>query len=313
MILLFLGIACGPSTIVLGEDGASGLDSGGSDSGGNADSAGDSGDTAVGDSADTADTDDTSASAWCFPHGVIADERAEFAYGANVDSFDSSAGVYDASSAGSAAFIAVNGTGACAMTNGGTIRGEIGVGGDPASGYCEEWGASVTGGVSQLSGSISMPTIAAPAGMPASEGDVYVGWGEAAVWGGNAQFRSFRLGYGATLDVTDDAVVLTDDFANEGGTLTIASGKTLDLYVTGDVTLQYGSSDNVAGGPGQLNIYVIGGGTVSLAGGATVNARIYAPEAALTTAATFSGAWVSATATAQWGSNTHLDAASLCP
>ena len=313
MLFLLVLSACGPTTVVIADEELPATDSWipGGDSG----DSGDSGDTGDSGEEDTSveDTGEPEPAEWCFPGGVLLDVSGSFAYGASFDSYDSRAGLYGGGNIGKAATVMVNGAENCALTSGASVAGDAWVGGEPADSYCEEWGASVSGGVHAATAPEAMPAFGAPVGLPDSQGDVYIGWAESLEWSEDGKYDSFRLGYGATMTVWESVTVLAESFANEGAPMVIAPGSVVNLYVQDDVTLHYGAAMNVEGKPEQLNIYLLGSGTVSVGSGASINARIYAPEGTMATSGTISGAWVARTATAQWGAWTHVDIAAICP
>jgi hypothetical protein len=311
---------CGPSTVVVADapgtgdgsgDTAANLDSG--DTGGGGDSGGDMADTGAdtgGDTGDTAPPDDPDL---CFAYGLVAGTSASFAYGASVDSYDAAHGPWSADSAGSAATVAVNGSESCALTNGATVNGTLYVGLDPAAGYCEVWGASVSGGVHQLPAPAALPTVAVPAGRPASQGDVTVAWEETRTFAGDETFDTLTLAYGSTVEVTAPSTLVVGELDVQGATLTVQPGASLTVYVKGNATFAWGSTANADGEPAALRLLVVGGGTVNLADGATLAARVVAPDGAWTSAGTFSGNLAAATVNADWGADFHLDDAGLCP
>ncbi len=308
---------CGPSTVVVDGSG-DGADPGGdtgktADTSSTGDSTDTSGNTDSADTADTADTDPPGDPADCVEYGVIAVSSATLAYGASLDSYDASIGVYGGENMGSDATVAVNGAGDCALTSGATVAGDLYVSLDPAAGYCEEWGAAVSGGVHQLPGPAEVPTVAVPTGMPATQGSVYLNWGETRSFAGDETFDSLRFAYGSTVTVTAPSRIVTEEFSNEGAPLSIAPGASLEVYVTGDTTVVWGSEMNSEGSPSQLRIYVVGNGTVSLANGATMNAVVFAPDGAYTSAGTLSGALVADTLNLEWGAVIHEDVSARCP
>ena len=309
-LLALVFFACGPTTVVV--DDKPGTDSADTDTGTDtADTGADTADTGT-DTADTSDvTEPGPLTGDCFAHGVVIDRSAHLVSGSTFDSFDSTLGAYGGVNVGSEATISVNGDEACALKNGSAVSGTIAVAGDPETTYCAEWGAAVSGGVLELLASAPVPVVAAP-DVGDSQGDVTLTWGGASTWNADARYEDVSVAGGSTLSVTRSATVVIDTL-DVAGTITIAAGERLDLYVRGTVSLGWGAALNPAGSPGQLRLWVVGAGPVSLAYGAGLNAWLLAPEALVTHVGTFGGGMAVRELTTQWGAVTHLDSSVICP
>jgi hypothetical protein len=268
----------------------------------------DPGDTA----ADTEDTGEPAAD--CVSYGLAASDSIHLAYGAGVDAYDSTRGVWSSENSSSDATIAVNASGACALQVDGTVSGGAYTGGDPSTVGCLGWGASVSGGFVSLPSAVTMPTVTVPAGLPASSGDQSTQWGETWTIAGDEVLDDVSLAYGSTVEVTRDVTVhVRGDLRSDGATFTVASGATLDLYVSGDIQLGWGSAFNAAGAPSSLRIHVVGIGALSIANGAALTALVAQPDGELVNAGTFSGAWIGRSARSEWGATHHLDVSEGCP
>jgi hypothetical protein len=307
---------CGSASIMLegevgvADSGAAGVDDTGlSDSG---DAGG--GETGVdtGDTGDTGTPGDTDPPSWCPGWGLLAEEGVSLAYGVLLDGYDASAGAYGGGNVSSGQ-VAVNARTDCAFQSGATVRADIQVGADPAEGYCEDWGASLAGSVSQLSARGEMPLLEAPSGLPASLGDITVGWEETREIDGDTQFGDLTVAYGATLVVTRPATVVVEDLRLEGGSITLASGATLDLHVLGDAALSWGTALNVGGRPVDTRLWLVNGGSFRVAGGATLAAIVVGPHSSAQVDGEAYGALVVNDLASSWGGKLHLDASSTCP
>ena len=315
MWLVLLG-ACGPTSLVLddpsdkgaSDPGDTGADGGGDSAAQNDDSGEDSGDPA-----ETGETAEPPAD--CLEYLFVAQSSIHFGGGSTVDAYDSALGAYSSDSASANATAAVNSTAACAFTLGGTVSGSAFTGADPGSGYCEEWGASLTGGASQLPSAVDMPEIELPAGLPSSEGAITFGWGEVYEIPGDAHYDSVAVGYGGAMTVATSGIVWVEgDFAVDGGSLTVNAGDTVELYVGGNLRVGYGSALNSGGEPAQLRIRMLYGGTVTFDYGANVSAIVEAPFSDFANnGALFAGTFIGNSATSAWGAATHLDLSRQCP
>lgn len=301
--------ACKSSTIVLdGEPGGSdsATDSGLGDSGGDNDTGGPA------DSGDTGETGDTDIPApLCFDAGIVVEESAALAYGANVDGYDSTAGAYGGGNIGDGA-VAVNSRADCALKVGATIRGTGWVGGDPAGAYCEEYGAAVSGGVHQLAARMNGPKVEVPTGL-ANAGDLSVGWRESAIIDHDAHYDSIVVAFEGTLTIASTVVLVVESFDIQGGAVVVESGATAEVYMAGPVSMGWGTQANSAGTPDQLQIFVDGDDDVSVAEGATLAGWIVAPESAVSVNGTLYGAVSAETLSSGWGAWLHLDEAAICP
>ncbi len=314
LTLVFAG--CGPTTVVVDDKPGRGSDTAADDSGlDSADTGSDTGSDTGTDTADSGDdTDDPDPGPQtgdCLEYGVVIDQSAHLASGSSFDSFDSTLGAYGGANVGSVATISLNGDEACALLNGSTVQGTIAVTGDPEANYCEEWGAAVSGGVVELVTPATFPVVATP-DVGDNQGDVKLTWGGASTWNADARYEDVSVAGGSTLSVTRSAIVVVDTL-DVAGTISIAEGERLDLYVRGTVNLGWGAAVNTAGSPGQLRIWVEGVGPVTLAYGSGLNAWVLAPEAPLSHVGTFGGALAVRELATQWGAATHLDTSVICP
>jgi hypothetical protein len=329
--------ACVPGKILLGDDTAAASDDRADDTGADTDDTedpsdtddpGDSGDDTddpgdtgpdtedPGDTGtDTEDPGDTGEPAPdCVPYGLAASDSIELAYGAGVDAYDSTRGVWSSANSSSDAAISVNARSACALQVDGTVSGTAYTGGDPSTVGCLGWGASVSGGFVALPSAVTMPTVSVPAGLPSSSGDQSTQWGETWTIAGDTVLDDVVLAYGSTVEVTRSATVhVRGDLRSDGATFNVASGATLDLYVSGDLQLAWGSAFNASGAPSSLRIHIVGSGNLSIANGAALTALVQQPDGELSNAGTFSGTWIGQSARADWGATHHLDVSEGCP
>ncbi len=314
-LLALVFVACGPTTVVVDDKPGAGTDTAADDTGlDSADTGSDTGDTASETGDDTDDTDDTEPGPLtgdCFDYALVIDQSAHLSSGSTFDSFDSTLGAYGGENVGSVATLSLNGDEACALLNGSTVQGTIAVAGDPEATYCEEWGAAVSGGVVELLTPATLPVVATPE-VGDSQGDVTLTWGGASTWNADARYEDVSVAGGSTLSVTRSATVVVDTL-DVSGTIHIAEGERLDLYVRGSVNLGWGAALNAGGSPGQLRLWVLGVGPVTVAYGAGLNAWMLAPEAPVSHVGTFGGAMAVRELATAWGAATHLDTSVICP
>lgn len=200
------------------------------------------------------------------------------------------------------------------LTVGGSLAGDAYTGSDPAQGYCEEWGATITGGKHQLSGAVPMPAVVVPA-VGVATGAIAVGWGETETIHGDAHYSSVSAAYGSTVAIEGSATIVIDgDFLVDGGAWVVEDGERVDVDVGGNIRTGWGAALNAGEVPSQLRFYSPFGSDVTFDYGASVNALIEAPFSTFANnGTTFSGTVVANVATTGWGATAHLDLARLCP
>jgi hypothetical protein len=167
--------------------------------------------------------------------------------------------------------------------------------------------------VLELAEALDAPTYAAPEDLPTSGGDLWVGYGEELAIEGDAAYGALVMGPGSRLVVSRSARLLVQSLTVDNATLEIASGEVLQLYVLGDLSLNWGSLINLSGEPGQLEVVLVGGGALAIRNGAELVARVYAPASAVGHYGTFTGALLARSLEVDWGTQTHVDVDSLCP
>jgi hypothetical protein len=334
--------ACAPGSVTLGDDDKdpayfdTGADPDGDDTGADTDDTGadteptgdDTGDTDVADtdSADTGDTDpadtgeppDTgSTPSDCVAYGFAADDSFDLAYGASVDAYDSTRGAWGTGNSSADATVAIDATSACVLSVAGTLSGSawVGPGGDPATAACVAYGGSVSGSIAALPSALAMPMVALPAGMPASDGDTTVAWGETLTLDADTVVDDLTLAYGSRLEIDRSmTLVVRGALALDSAPIDIAAGATLDLYVEGHARVGWGAVVNGGGDPAQLRFHLLGTGGLSLDYGGALTAVVEQPDGAFTNGGgAFSGTWIGRSATSAWAATYHLDSSRLCP
>ncbi len=301
--------ACGPSSIELGGG------KGGRDTAADTGIDHDSGDTGSGDtgSTDTGDSGgDIGEPAACLAHGFVVGESAHLAYGASLDAYDATAGAYGGANIGEGS-LAVNSHADCALTSGAAVRGELLVGGDPSAAFCEEWGATTSGGVHQLAAEAELADVSAPSAVPDSEGEFSLAWEETHALEGLHHYEDFVLGYGSTLTISAPAVLVVDELRVEGATVKLDPGATLDLFVREAAGFSWGTAFNTGGSPAAVRIVLLGEDPLTLVNGATLTGQLLAPRSDVEIGGTFQGGASAASFEAAWGAALHLDESLLCP
>jgi hypothetical protein len=200
------------------------------------------------------------------PMGIIGLDEIDMGSQALTDSFDSSAGAYSAATAGTHGHIQTNGD--IDLSGSVTIKGDA----RPGQGKRVTTGPGVViaGSTAPLSSRMSFPSVTA---------------GTAATVNDNANVPAQYLSGGKLVLSGTDLVRLP------GGTyyftgLSASGGSALELqgpatiYVAGNVSLADGAR-TWGQRPTDLDIRVIGAGTVDIKTGGDVYAMIYAPEAAV--------------------------------
>lgn len=290
---------CGPSSIAL--DGGKGARD--TASSGDTDSGGGGPDDTGGDTGEGGD---------CLAYGFVVGESAHLNYGAIIDGYDSTLGAYGGANLGEGS-VAVNGRVECALTSGAEVHGALHVGGDPAAAYCEEWGASTSGGVHQLLSEAELADAPEPSGLPGSEGEFGLAWGEQESLSGTHHYDDFVLAYGSTLTISGPAVLVVDELRVEGATLNLDSGATLDVFVRGGASFAWGTAFNTGGAPGAVRVILGEEEPLSLANGAAVTGQLLAPRSAVEIGGTLQGGGSASTLEAAWGAALRLDQSLLCP
>ena len=327
MLALTLLLACEPHTIKLGAD--TGIvsdtppDTGDADTGAN--------DTAVGDSAtdtgaddtgspDTGETgtdtgtpddsgaDDTAAPA-CRPAAAIVRETLTLESGSNVRGY--TGGAWGSTSTATDASVALNAEANCAANVTGTLAGTLWTLGDPSTVVCLGWGGSVTT-TRQLAASATAPeaTVAIP---PPSEGEASLAYGTTRHLDRDTRFDRVRLEAASRLVIDAPLALHVDREFSSAGTLELAPGATLAVYVGGSLRLEWGSSLNPNGDAAAVQVHLTDDENVVLAYGASAVLQLDAPESAVSLeGATLAGTVNARTLRATWGTALHLDAAGVC-
>ncbi len=307
-----LAMACTPSTIVV-DDKNERVDSGADPTGGGSRDTGvDSGGETGGDSGDTSGDDSGEPSPACLAYGVIVEQSAHLADGGTVDGYDGDLGAWGSTSVQDGN-LAVNGSAECALTSGATVRGSVHIGGDPALSYCEEWGASLTGGAHALAAAAEMPDVSEPSGLPAEEDELNVAWGETRELSGTHHFDNATLAYGGTLRITGPTVIVVDSFNVQGATVTLDAGATLDVYSRGTVDFAWGTQFNTDGDAAAVRLLMGEEDSVTLAGGAWFTGQLLAPRSPMYVSGSLQGGAAADTLTMDWGGAVHVDRSLLCP
>lgn len=190
-----------------------------------------------------------------------------------IDAFNASAGGYtgpsgddddDESGSGVKATVMLN------STSSGAFRGErftiygdlrIGPGGNPDSVVETYSKAKITGTTAAASATVTIPTPAAPSGMPSSSGYLSL-WTGTTTFSTNARYSGWSIsGNNTVMRVTAPITIVVDGeiSISDGAELRIESGGSLDLYVYGHMGVYNNSRLNVSSGsPSKLKIYMMG-------------------------------------------------------
>jgi hypothetical protein len=325
MLAFALFLACEPHTIKLGAD--SGVVSDIPDDTGAADtSMGDSaaGDSATGDSAaddsandtggpsDTGPSDtgtDTGSRPPCRPASAIVQETLTLESGSNVRGY--TGGAWGSTSTATDASVALNAEGSCAATVTGTLAGILWTLGDPSTVVCLGWGGSVTT-TRQLTATATTtePSAAIP---PPSEGEVSIAYGATRHLDRDTRFDRLRLEGASRLVIDAPLALHVDREFSSAGTVELAPGATLSLYVGGSLRLEWGSSLNPNGDATAAQVHLTDDENVVLAYGSSAVMQLDAPGSAVALeGATLAGTVTARTLRATWGTGLHLDAAGVC-
>ncbi|MHC4949307.1 MAG: fibro-slime domain-containing protein, partial [Planctomycetota bacterium] len=132
----------------------------------------------------------------------------------------------------------------------------------------------------------TMPTLAPPAGMGASAGDVEYDGAGTSTLSADLHCDSLTIRDLHTLQVDGEITILCDGpfEMRDDAAVFLQPGAGVALYVTGDISIQDSTINGGFYDPHRFRIYHLGTGTVAIADGAEVNAAITSPQGELTLA-----------------------------
>jgi hypothetical protein len=287
------GISDGPDTGTSDSADTGALDTGNADTG--------NADTGTVDSAEPDATD-------CFGAGLLADASHTLDGGTTVDGY--TGGVFEAPTTD--AQLAVNGTAACAASVSGAVDGGLWTGGDPDAVLCLGYGGAVSGAVAQLAAPLALPD-AAPPELPSSAGPLSLGWGTSHVLRADTTLDSLSLQGSSTLTVEGDVRLRVLGSLQSAGTIALAPGARLRVWVDGGGRFEWGSAVNPSGDPASVTLYALGADDVALAWGAAAAMRVVHPGGRVNLeGGALTGAVAARELRAAWGSSLHVDMSAVC-
>jgi hypothetical protein len=266
------------------------------------------------------DTDtDSDTDVDCLPFGFSVSENVVMDSNAFIDSFDSTLGPYGGTNVSAEATVSANSTVNCAyQLSSAAINGDawVGPGGDPAEVICLEFGAEVTGGTFALDAPVAIPLNTEPSGMPASEGDKVVEFSAEEFWSSDRHFDDLSVTSNAAITISGNPRVLVDGNALvSSGSIELAEGSSLRLYVSGNLTVEFSSELNtVEADPSRLVIYMLGSNEVVIDSNSSAYAAAFNPEGTLVVSSgEFHGAFVGHALDASFNAGLHHDLNLTCP
>ena len=228
-----------------------------------------------------------------FNFALFGDDSVTLTGNAKTDSYDSSAGSYNAATAGSEGDVGTNGiaAGSITLTGNAQVKGDamIGTEGDPAAGITLTGNAVVTGSKGTEDEEKDFPAVTIPGGV-SNSGSLSVSGNTTRTYpGGTYWWSSVSVSGNGRLQFTGSAVV----------------------YVTGNVSIS-GNGINTSGNlPPNLLIFVSGTHSVSVSGNGNFYGGIYAPNSSVQISGNgaFYGAAMGRTVTNNGNGGAHYDKA----
>jgi hypothetical protein len=191
-----------------------------------------------------------------------------------VNSFDSEAGAYGAGNIYATATVSTNSTaaGGIKLSSNSTVGGDayVGVGGDPDTVIEQDTGSSVAGQKLVLPENVAMPTVQAPSGMPASEGDK-TDSGSSLSWTADKHFHNLTF-TGVTVTVSGIVRVWCEgNFTMNAGSIAISDDSALFLYIGGNFKLDNSAKLNTnPADPDRLITVMLGSGDWQIKNGSEI-------------------------------------------
>ena len=165
------------------------------------------------------------------------------------------------------------------LRSGATIDGSvyIGPGGDPDMVVSKDGNSKITGEIGVLGTPFEMPTVTAPTGMPASQGDKTYSGGFLT---GDLHFDTLTIRQNRAVIVSGTTRILCDEFAmGNNSDLILAPGATLEMYVHNNADLRNNTSFNAfPGDSSDATIYFLGSGTITVSNSHALYASVIGPN-----------------------------------
>lgn len=208
--------------------------------------------------------DDAAPASGTVEFGVAMGYRLRMYSSTLIDGYSSSAGAYGGANSGLATVVSTDTTLNNTVYFYGTSRLEgdfsVGPGGDPSSMITSYSSVGITGTTGVLASEVGFPSLSAPSGMPANEGNTTYNGGAIAI-NTDRTFQDLTLNSGAVITVTGDVRInVRDDLTlNSSSQIVVTPGSRLELYVADRVTLSSSSSLNpLTSNPAGLTLIMYG-------------------------------------------------------
>lgn len=273
----------------------------------------------TGDTDTDTDTDvdtDTEPVPECDPYAISVEERLLVDHGSRVDGIQLPAPEPENAVK---TRVSVNTSSECGLDlRNGLVWADAWVGPDgyPDVVICTSRSGTLEGDPGILDAVVPLVSEPLPDDLPASGGDKLMDWGDEATFTVDRVFDSLRLQTRAALTIDGELdILVTDTLELNQGTLTLTPGSTLDLWVTGQAQVVWGSQVNVEGDPRALRVHLLDGATLEMGQGAQLWARVSGPESVVTVGGRDTrlvGSLQAAEARLEWGAELRMPEDLLC-
>lgn len=203
----------------------------------------------------------------------------------NIDTYNPATGAYGGANVSSEAVISLNSTTASSFKiDAAVVHGQVKTLGNPSSVVTYYGSGTITGGTSQLSSAVAMPTVSDPGGWPTSSGYLSVTGTNVLTWSSDKLYTGANINTNAVINVTAPVKVKFDGTPSFNGntSLTIQDGGSLELYINGNFTIYENAKINLNGDPSKLKVYFLGNGrSLSIPSQGELHAEVYNPAGSM--------------------------------